>query len=306
MSTEIVVARPVQNDTVETAITGMLGNLHSPLSRVMYERAARDFLSYLQVHQDELQGRPPAVAFADYLRSLEESGRAASTIKAKYSQLRQFFKWAAVAGLITDRDLLAIREVSAPKMQGKRAGKWLSVEQIDALLDVPDMSTRVGRRDRALLGLMLRTGLRRSEVCALTWQHFDQIKGVWVIKDLKRKHGRTQDYLPVPDQVIADLRVIERGAVWGPVFVSYSSNGYGQALSPMSIYNIVSGYCERLGYGKVAPHDLRRSFAEWFKDRGASIEQISQMLGHGSILTTQRYLEGSMDLAAIASIMENS
>lgn len=85
---------------------------------------------------------------------------------------------------------------------GVRAGNWLSVQQAQKLLNAPDVTTRKGLRDRAMLAVLLGCGLRRSEVAALTLKHIQQRDNRWCIVDLVGKHGLRHD----PDAYVGEER----------------------------------------------------------------------------------------------------
>lgn len=67
----------------------------------------------------------------------------------------------------------------------------------------------------------------------------------------------------------------------------------GEALSVQTVLDVVRGYTVTLGYGNLAPHDLRRTFAKLARNGGAALDQIQASLGHASVETTQRYIGGN-------------
>ena len=93
-------------------------------------------------------------------------------------------------------------QASAQEKLGVRLGNWLTAEQGQALCQAPDGERLKGRRDRALLSLLLACGLRRHELAELTFGHLQQREGHWAIVDLSGKAGHVRT-IPVPDWVIA-------------------------------------------------------------------------------------------------------
>lgn len=304
MENAIVVAQP--NNKMQEALAGLQGEL-SALSYPMYETAIKDFERFVREYAQP--GASLAATFSAYMTELKGRGLTASSIKTKRIQLRRFFEWAVRVGMLDHAELLRLREVKAPETQGEKAGHWLSLDQINGLLNAPDLTTLRGRRDRAMLGLLVKVGLRRSEVAELTWGHLRQHEGVWVIQNLKRKHGRVQAYIVVPNSVVEDIfNYAERGADNERVIVSLSATGKrSKSITANAIYRIVEEYAKRLGFGKVSPHDLRRSYARDFAGKAAKkgipLTQLQLQLGHESIETTQHYVNEMMDFAGIGAIV---
>jgi len=111
---------------------------------------------------------------------------------------------AADCGLLSADLAAGIRRVKGVKKLGVRLGNWLTAEQGQALWQAPDQQRLKGKRDRALLALMLACGLRRHEVVALTLDHLQQREEHWAIVDLVGKGGHVRT-VPVPDWVRSAL-----------------------------------------------------------------------------------------------------
>jgi site-specific recombinase XerD len=107
---------------------------------------------------------------------------------------------AADNGLLAPELAAGITRVKGAKSVGVRVGNWLSVQQAQKLLNAPDVTTKKGLRDRAMLAILLGCGLRRSEVAALTLKHIQQRDNRWCIVDLVGKHGRVRT-IPMPTWV---------------------------------------------------------------------------------------------------------
>ena len=103
-------------------------------------------------------------------------------------------------GLLAPELAAGITRIKGVKSKGVRVGNWLSIRQAQTLLNTPDVSTKKGLRDRAMLAILLGCGLRRSEVAALTLRHIQQRDSRWCIVDLVGKHGRVRT-IPMPTWV---------------------------------------------------------------------------------------------------------
>jgi integrase len=117
-------------------------------------------------------------------------------VNQRLAAVKKLAREAAAKGL--DAETAAgIDQVAGVKQQGTRAGNWLTTAQAEALINCPDPRTLKGKRDRAILALLVSCGLRRGEAVALTPEHIQQRDGRWVIVDLRGKHGRIRT-VPVP------------------------------------------------------------------------------------------------------------
>src|SRR6185369_8879107 len=145
-----------------------------------------------------------------------------------------------------------------------RIGNWLSASQAEDLILMPDTCSIKGKRDRALLGVLLGAGLRRAEAAGLVFTHLQEREGRWIIADLVGKHERIRS-VPVPGWVKAAIDLwaeaahLSNGRVFRPIDKAHRVTGL--ALTPQSIYHIVKRYGQKGGFN-IAPHDLRR-YAEF-------------------------------------------
>ena len=162
-----------------------------------------------------------------------------------------------------------------------------------SLLLAPDTQTLKGKRDRAMLSLLIGCGLRRSELVALTVERIQQRDARWVIVDLVGKGSRIRT-VPIPGWIkIAIDDWAAAGQVReGRLFraVDKAGHTWGSGLSEKVVWWVVMEYAQSLGLEKLAPHDLRRTCAKLCRASGGDLEQIQMLLGHASIQTTERYL----------------
>jgi len=131
------------------------------------------------------------------------SSASAGTINLRLGAVRRLVYEAADCGLLSAD--LAARRVKGVKKLGVRLGNWLTAEQGQRLWQAPDKERLKGKRDRALLALLLACGLRRHEAVALTLDHLQQREDHWAIVDLVGKAGHVRT-VPVPGWVNASCK----------------------------------------------------------------------------------------------------
>jgi site-specific recombinase XerD len=278
------------------AIEMVLDGLPSEHSRRAYERALFDFF-----HWHRGVGRPQLnkAVVQRYTTELREAGMSASSVNQRLSAIRKLAAEAADNGLLDAQIAGSIRAVKGARQEGRRTGNWLTREEAQSWLGAPDRRTMRGRRDRALLAVLIGCGLRRSEAAGLTFGHIQQRDGRWVLIDLIGKRDKVRS-VPMPNWAKAAIDEWSKGSGVsdGLVFraVNKGDRVVGGGITPQAIYNIIVGYAEELKKKGVAPHDLRRTFAKLAHKGGAAIDQIQLSLGHESIQTTEDYLGVEQDL----------
>src|SRR5260370_24975080 len=175
----------------------VLDSVASPTARRMYRLGLDEFIAWY--------GQVPRPGFAKatvnaWRAALEARGLGSVSINVRITAVRKLAAEAADNGLLAPELAAGITRVKGVKSTGVRVGTWLSVQQAQKLLNAPDVSTKKGLRDRAMLALLLGCGLRRSEVASLTLQHIQQPERRWCIVDLTGKHNRVRT-IPIPNWV---------------------------------------------------------------------------------------------------------
>jgi site-specific recombinase XerD len=132
-----------------------------------------------------------------YRLHLEDRHLAAGTVNVRLAAVRRLAYEAADSGLLSPDLAAGIRRVKGAKRLGCRLGNWLTTEQARMLRQSPDPQTLKGKRDRAILAVLLGCGLRRRELTELTIQHFQRREDHWAIVDLIGKGGHVRT-VPVP------------------------------------------------------------------------------------------------------------
>jgi site-specific recombinase XerD len=150
-----------------------------------------------------------------------------------------------------------------------------------------------GKRDRAILAVLLGCGLRRKELIDLTFDHIQSREDHWAIVDLVGKGGHIRT-VPMPEWVkrtLDDWLTVAQIAQ-GKIFRCVCRTGvvWGTKITEKVVWHVVKEYAGKMGVSKLAPHDLRRSCARFCHDSGGELEQIQFLLGHVSVQTTEKYL----------------
>jgi integrase len=274
----------------------VIDSVSSPNSKRAYGKAVDAFLGW---YEREPRGSFSKALLQSYRSSLEQQGLAAATINVHLSALRRLTAEAADNGLLNPDIAAGIAKIKGTHSRGVRTGNWLTKEQAETMLRLPDVSTLKGKRDRALLSLLIGCGLRRSEAAGLNVEDIQQRDGRWVVPDLLGKHGRIRT-VPMPGwtKVDIDAWLASAGITSGRIFCAVHKGGgiLRHSLTAQSIFLILVDYGQIMGV-KFAPHDARRSFAKLAYRGRAAIEQIQITLGHASITTTERYLGVRQDLS---------
>jgi site-specific recombinase XerD len=271
----------------------VLDSVTSPHSRRAYDQALDAFARWCA--ETGGPGGYPGFTKATvhaYRAALEAGGLAASSINIRLSAIRKLAAEAADNGLLTPEVAATIARVRGAKRHGVRAGNWLTLDQTERLLDLPDLLSKKGQRDRALLALLVGCGLRRQELAGLRIEDIKQRDGRWCVVDLAGKGNRVRT-VPMPSwaKAAVDDWLAAADFCGGRVLgaVNKGDRVTGQGMSAQSIYEVVEAYGKKLGT-TLAPHDVRRTFAKLAHKGRAPLEQIQIALGHTSIQTTQRYL----------------
>lgn len=191
---------------------------------------------------------------------------------------------------------------------GQKTHTWLSQAQVKELLDTCD-DDLIGRRDRLALGLMVAAGLRRAEAVTLTFSDVKlqpvrgKIRAVLAIEGKGGPKGGKSRTVPVSDALAAAIDAWSV-VVGGEGRILRSLNQRKELrddMSAVALFYIVQAHGAGIGKPELAPHDLRRTYAQLGHEAGIPITQISKLLGHASIATTQRYLNLELNLETTVS-----
>jgi len=265
---------------LEQAKSAVLASLRSPGSQRSYRHAIDEFV-FWYCSEPRLSFNKTVVT--RYKLHLEDRQLAPGTVNVRLAAVRRLAYEAADTGLLSPELAAGIRRVKGSKKLGIRLGNWLTANEARSLWQIPDTRTLKGKRDRAMLAVLLGCGLRRSELTDLTRDHLPRGEEHRAIIDLVGKGGHIRT-VPVPDWVkraIDDWRQASR-VTEGRVFrrVCRTGTAWGTEMTEKVIWHVVKQYAGQLGISKLAPHDLRRSCARLCHSAGGELGQIQFLLGH--------------------------
>jgi integrase/recombinase XerC len=237
-------------------------------------------------------------AIRAFMADLYRQGHARTSVARKLSALRAFGRYLRREGWIeTDPAALAV----GPKREQKIPAH-LSIDEMSRLLEMPDVSTALGRRDRAILELFYASGLRLSELVGLDLEEVNlrarmvRVMGKGAKERLVPFNSTTEDSIRTWLADRHSLRAPDRGKPRAesprnktprePLFVNFR----GARLTGRSVQRLVARYVAACStrFG-ISPHALRHSFATHLLQRGADLRAIQELLGHVQLSTTQRY-----------------
>jgi site-specific recombinase XerD len=204
--------------------------------------------------------------------------------------LRSWFKWL----IKNDQEVLHPEKIDLPKGESTHM-QFVNIEEIERLLSQPQLSSREGLRDKAILELLFSTGLRVSELVGLSRDQIDFSRREFGVIG----KGRRPRVVFLSERAASWLErwMRSREDNWRPVFVRFSGkkpdllmDGEEMRLTTRSVQRLVDHYARQARLTvKLSPHGIRHSFATDLLINGAGLRDVQEMLGHKNIATTQIY-----------------
>jgi integrase len=190
-------------------------------------------------------------------------------------------------------------ELEASK--GQKAHIWLASDEVRYIMTQP--RGRMARRDKVVLALLLGAGLRRDELVRLTWKDV-KVMGERTVLDVTGKGAKVR-VIPISERlraILEDWKAFCEAQPEEHIVRGLASAGrLTDNLTSAQVFNIVRKYGRAIGKPELAPHDMRRTYAQLGYEAGVDIAQLSRLLGHSSVSVTQRYLNLELDMEVTAS-----
>jgi integrase len=267
-----------------------LNSLPSVSSQRSYDHAIRQFIDW---YCSEPRLAFNKIVVTRFRIFLEQAHYASSTINLRLAAVRRLAYEAADSGLLSPDLAAGIRCVKGAKKHGMRIGNWLTAEPGRDLLSTFDRSSLRGKRDYAMVAILLGCGLRRAEFAAAQVADLQQREGHWGACGSHRKGRSDQDGSDTGLGSGGRARLVTEAVISeGVVFPAINKAGWVATggFSPKVIWGVVKQASASCGLADIAPHDLRRTCARLCHLAAGELEQIQFLLGHMSVQTTERYL----------------
>lgn len=221
-----------------------------------------------------------------YLMHLKQEGKAVTTVSRHLASIKTFYKFLLGEKLVSSNPAA---KLETPKT-GVRLPQVMTEDEVDKLLQQPNLSTPAGIRDKAMLELLYATGLRVSELVSLD---IDQVNlDVGLLRCMGK--GAKERVVPIGSVAAEYLRLyLQKGRTRLANKHSRNAlflNHLGTRLTRQGFWKILKKYVQDAGIKtNVTPHTLRHSFATHLLEHGADLRAVQEMLGHADISTTQIY-----------------
>jgi integrase/recombinase XerD len=255
-----------------------------------YGRDLKRFAEFLRKRQKNKLEDVTREDVVDFLSGLYKEKMDSRSVARYLVSLRGIYKFAMMENMVTTDPT---ENLESPKTRSSLP-TYLRVEEINKLLEAPNLATPIGLRDRAMLEILYSTGLRVSELLNLRLSDVDMRIGC--VRCIGK--GDKERLVPIGRKAIEAIQQYLAHA--RPKFARPASapphsqvlllTSIGRRLSRVGIWKIMHDYGVRLGLrGRLTPHKLRHSFATHLLERGADLRSVQLMLGHADISTTQIY-----------------
>lgn len=233
----------------------------------------------------------------EWMAHLYSQNKKKTSIARKLASLRTFFQFLVREGVLEQNPA---RLVSRPRIEQKLP-TTLSVEEVTKFIEMPDLSTDLGKRDRAILEFLYATGVRVSELVNLNLRDIDFREKVVRVTGKRRKQ-RVVPFGEYAAQALMLYLVEARPKFLAncppskrdeqAVFLNYQ----GTRITTRSVGRMVEKYIKQCAdLHSISPHSLRHTFATHLLDKGADLRAIQELLGHARLSTTQIYTQVSME-----------
>ncbi|MGI6722357.1 MAG: site-specific tyrosine recombinase [Anaerovoracaceae bacterium] len=256
-------------------------------TQIAYKRDVLGFLKFLEKRGTTDVSKADKADIVAFLMEKKEKGMTASTINRKMASIRAYFTFLTRKNIISENPSL---DIKAPRAE-RRELEYLSVEEVERVLDTPDDSL-LGTRDRALMELLYATGIRVNEVIAANVGDVNLRIGFFTCPGSAGKARIIPMGRPAREAVeeyIYEARreLVDENSDEEALFVNY----YGNRLTRQGLWKILKEYGEKAGLDKkLTPHLLRTSFAVHMVQNGADLKSLQELLGNEDLTATQVYL----------------
>ncbi len=252
-----------------------------------YERDLRYFSNYLTNLGVTKFENVSKTSVMSYVYELEKSNKSSSTISRNIASLRSFYNFNNDRGVFNTNPL---KDFESPKVV-KHIPEILAIEDVETLLNQPDLKTVKGIRDKAMLEILYATGIRVTELINLKLSDININ-----FEYIKCGEGSKTRIIPLGSKALSALKIYISNA--RNSFIADNDEGHlflnvkGGGMTRQGFWKIIKTYASKSGISEaITPHTLRHSFAVHLLENGADIQAVQEMLGHSDISTTLVYVK---------------
>ena len=257
-------------------------------SALTYTKSIKQLANYLRANGISEPVREDILRFREYLK---ETGHKNTTIQTYIVAIRLFFKWLQQEGIYPN----IADNIKAPKVSRDHKKDYLTANQVKEILNSIDTDTLQGKRDYALITLLVTCGLRTIEVVRANKEDLQALGENTVLYIQGKGREDKAEYVKVPVQTEKAIReyLLARGKVSGtePLFASTSNNSKGQRMTTRAIRGIVKNAMVKTGYDsdRLTTHSLRHTAVTLSLLVGKDITEVQEFARHKNIATTMIY-----------------
>jgi len=274
---------------------------HLEIEKGVSAHTLRAYRKDLEEFRKSVKTDPKKVDMIDirgFIAAQIKSGLSKTTVNRRLSSVRSFFRFLYKEGYRKSNPAKLVPSQKIPKT----LPRFLTVDDIFALIEKPGGIGFIPARDRAILELLYSSGLRVSELSGLNTDDINIKEGLVKIKG----KGKKERIVPVGSKAVDAIKsyLIER------IFLKSKDralflNRLGRRLTDRGVRRIVVKYARALAInGHIGPHTIRHSFASHLLQGGADLRVIQELLGHSSLSTTQKYTH--LDIAHLMDIYDST
>jgi len=257
-----------------------------------YREDLNYYLDYLEAQGIDTLSRTTKHDITNFMLSQKDKGLAANSVARRLAAIKAFYRF-----LVRERILKVDPSslIDSPKLW-KKIPDALSINEVTALLEQPNIRQQQGIRDRAILEALYATGMRVSEAANLKKDNVNLEVGF--LRCIGK--GNKERVIPIGKKAITSLQryltLTRPKLLKGKAGECLFLNRFGKRISRQSLWKIIKRYARQAGIKKpIRPHILRHSFATHLLERGADLRSVQEMLGHSNISTTQIYTHINKD-----------
>ncbi len=258
----------------------------SPYTVRNYTTDLLDFFQFLRAKGVSSLKEVDRHILRDYLSHLREQGFVKASIARKLSAIRSFYRYLLREEMVPASP---VATTSSPKLD-RRLPLFLTIDEMERLLEAPDLSSPQGQRDRALIELLYASGIRLSELAQLNLEQVNLDTNEIRVWGKGSKERVVLMGEPAAKALSAYLSLGRPKLLGKKRSSAFFLNRYGERLVQRRVQKILEKYANIAGIDKrVHPHRLRHTFATHLLDGGADLRVVQELLGHDNLSSTQIY-----------------